>query len=164
MQNLELSEDVSMESTLSDSVVQEAIGAVIAFPLEATFRCPIRDLSYAMYTSWTRHLKSHPQLVSLRFKCRECNKDFSTRRAISIHYSKTHGRAIHEVATVGEYPCEFCDKAFPSQKSQSQHIRNQHAAEASVQRAALASTVISRFWTEYEHSLCYSPVRYVIQC
>ena len=142
-----------MESTMPDSVVEEAIEVVITFPLEATFKCPICDLSYAMHTSWTRHLKSHPEPVSLQFKCRECDKNFSTRRSVSNHYSKTHGTATPAIATVGDYPCNFCDKLFPSQTSQSQHIRNQHATETSVQRAALASAVVSNFWTDQEHSL-----------
>ena len=34
---------------MPDSVVEEAIEVVITFLLEATFECPICDLSYAMY-------------------------------------------------------------------------------------------------------------------
>ena len=65
MQNLELPEDISMGSTMPDSVVEEAIEVIITFSLEATLKCPICDLSYAMYTLWTRNLNSHAEPVSL---------------------------------------------------------------------------------------------------
>ena len=63
---------------------------------------------------------------------------------------KTHGKATtdrSESSTSGSHQCEFCEQFYPNKKSLSQHIRNQHPAEASDKRDQEASKVQPKNWT-----------------
>ena len=59
----------------------------------------------------------------------------------------------------GSFVCDFCDERFPSKKSVSQHVRNQHASEASNRRAAEAAQRPIRQWLDSEHALFLEALR-----
>ena len=58
------------------------------YPLSTTLKCPACHLSYALYSSWTRHLSvSHPSSeIHVIFVCADCSREFPTRRAVATHY------------------------------------------------------------------------------
>ncbi len=129
------------------------------------FKCPVCAASYKLYTSFTRHAEaSHPGALSFSFTCSSCSRPFTSKRAASIHFSKVHGaRPVCPATTTSEegarIPCLYCDDIFPSNRSVGQHIRCQHASEASNDRANEVSTVVQRGWTDSEHNLFLDAVR-----
>ena len=133
----------------------ESYSATILYPSQTVFTCPVCSSNYSIFSSWTRHLKSHTTArVDCKFKCSTCDKEYDSRRAVSSHHGKSHGAAqISRMSNSGEYHCEFCHQYYPSIKSRSQHIRNQHAAKARKQRASQASQQPSRQWSTQEHNM-----------
>ena len=128
----------------------------IQYPTQTVFTCPVCDVNYSIYPSWTRHLTTHPDAsITTSFRCSDCDCEFASRRSVSIHHSKSHGAAapVDRTLNSGDYQCEFCENHYPSKRSLSQHIHNQHAAAASEQRDLQASQATSRLWTPSEHSL-----------
>ena len=129
------------------------------------FKCPVCAASYKLYTSFTRHAEaSHPGALSFSFTCSSCSRPFTSKRAASIHFSKVHGaRPVCPATTTSEegarIPCPYYDDIFPSNRSVGQHIRCQHASEASTDRANEVSTVVQRGWTDSEHNLFLDAVR-----
>ena len=129
----------------------------IKYPDQSVFKCPICNTGYSIYSSWTRHLKTHPsEDIKVIFECSGCQKEYDNKKSISNHFTKTHGKASidrTESPTSGSHLCEFCKQFYPNKRSLSQHIRNQHPAEASDKRDQEASQVQSNNWTPQEHSL-----------
>ncbi len=125
------------------------------------FRCPVCSLSYKMFTSFTRHVaKKHPREVSFSFKCTQCDQPYRTKRSVSIHFAKAHlelsghpSALTDSPASAEELACEYCEERLPYKRSLGQHIRNQHAAEASHDSDLEAASHISRLWTDAEHAL-----------
>ncbi len=124
---------------------------------QSSFKCPICEVSFAVYSSWTRHLKTKHTEEGVRcvFCCDVCGREFESKRSAANHHSKTHGATSpgrrSEEADAGSFFCEFCSGHFPSERSVSQHIRNQHPAEASDQRATQAKQKEDRFWSPQDH-------------
>ena len=132
------------------------------------FRCPVCSVCYKMYTSFTRHLlQQHEGLVTLSFMCTHCTYTSSSKRSVSVHHSKTHhseraanqpgpstsGLSASAASESSIHQCSYCSEVLPSRRSLGQHIRNQHAAEASRDRAEAAANTTSRLWTPAEHAL-----------
>ena len=105
------------------------------------FRCPDCNTSFKVYTSFTRHLMQHHEgMVTLSFECAICSVVFSSKRSVSIHYAKAHSGAREAAHRAGgrapeSHVRQYCREPMPSKRSLGQHIRNQHAAEASKDRA-----------------------------
>ena len=133
--------------------------ATIIYPSQASYRCPVCELCYSVYSSWTRHLSTaHAETeITLNFKCDACDRSFVSRRAVANHHSKIHGKSTspsrRSTEEAGAFQCSFCQQRFPSKRSVAQHIRNQHPAEASEQRATQAANWEARYWTPREHQL-----------
>ena len=124
------------------------------------FRCPLCDVSFKVYTSFTRHLhQRHEGMLNLTFRCVVCSVTFPSKRSVSIHFGRSHSEARESLhAREGEvlqspHACCYCGEPCPSKRSLGQHIRNQHAAEASRDRARDAANQITREWTPAEHAL-----------
>ena len=141
----------------TDSTSTANFSVEVIYPKQNVFTCPVYNNSFSIYSSWTRHLsEKHPRTkIEKIFRCLDCERTFDSRRSISNHHSKTHGKATATARgnEAGEYICEFCDDHFPAKRSLGQHIRNQHAAEASHKRALeWQSTRINR-WSPEEHQM-----------
>ena len=130
----------------------------LAYPSQASYKCPVCNYCYSIYSSWTRHLTQvHPQAnISIKFQCDDCSKSYDNKRSISTHYSKSHGKpaaSSREGPDAGTLSCEFCQENFPSKRSVAQHIRNRHPEEASDKRAAQAANWEERYWSTGDHQL-----------
>ena len=132
----------------------------VKFPDQTVYTCPVCDSQYAIFSSWTRHLRNKHDLQSpLVFICSGCNLEFTSKKSATSHYNKEHGpsgpmgRAERTSLSAGNYLCDFCQEKFPNKRSKSQHIRNAHADKASEQRDLQATTSTSRYWTDAEHTL-----------
>ena len=133
----------------------------IVYPTQQTYRCPVYEVCFSIYSSWTRHTTAaHPDdVLDLHFSCSTCEMKFASRRSVANHHTKTHGKASAPTRSdedAGSVVCEFCEARFPSRRSMSQHVRNQHAAAASEQRAAQAATEEAgrrSLWTPHKHHL-----------
>ena len=117
---------------------------------QLTLKCPICDVCYSFYS---RHITAtHPDAeLHCQFKCTACEHEFLSRRSVAHHCTKIHGKFNSTSRTrqdAGTLVCEFCDDRF---RSMGQHIRNQHAAEASKQHDTQAATSAARFYTPREH-------------
>ena len=94
----------------------------INYPSQDTYKCPVCSSCYSIYSSWTRHLSSaHPDSkIDTKSKCDTCEQTFRTKRAVSNHHSKSHGKATSPpIASqeAGSFPCEFCQKSYLSKRS-----------------------------------------------
>ena len=81
---------------------------------------------------------------------------FDSKRSIANHYTRIHGKTTtppRNSQEAGSFSCDYCNKLYPSKRSLAQHIRNQHAEEASDQRATQAAKWEARYWTERDHQL-----------
>ena len=75
-----------------------------------------------------------------------------------MHFAKAHPghkKSTPEPTTSPEegFSCMYCSQVLPSHRSRGQHIRNQHAAEASRDRAREAALQVPREWAPSEHAL-----------
>ena len=130
----------------------------IKYPSQTVFSCPVCRRDYAIFSSWTRHLKnSHPSESFLfSFVCDTCGETFPSKRAAAQHHAHNHGPSRldrGDQTESGSFQCHFCGSYFPSKRSCSQHIRNQHPEEASDERDSSAAVAVSRFWSEEDHQL-----------
>ncbi len=130
----------------------------LSYPNQPSYKCPVCDLCYSVYSSQTRHISvNHPDFrILCQFQCDACDRVFESKRSVANHHSKVHGRTSPTPQSnpeAGSFICEFCEAGFPSKRSVAQHIRNQHAAEASDQRAARAAISVCRQWSLREHQL-----------
>ena len=99
--------------------------------------------------------------LNLSFRCGDCGRAFESRRSVSNHHSKTHGKVGQQPDrgnNAGRFVCEFCGDHFPTNRSLGQHIRNRHMAEASSQRTAEQRSV-QRLWSTEEHQRFVDTIR-----
>ena len=116
--------------------------------------CPVCEENYSLYSSWTRHLKKHQTItVQLKLQCSECEKVYESRKAISTHYSKTHG-AVHtdrsSTTSAGNFQCDFCDKYFPSKANTFETSMQLRQVMRNLEASQLPP---SRHWSKQEHAL-----------
>ncbi len=115
--------ELAAPPSLGDLLVEDELGAHppssgpqqvqcrITYPHQASHKCPICNLSYSLYSSWTRHLeKSHPEsVVRLTFICEVCAREFSSKRSAANHYTKSHQRLPPPPQPVGDFKCDYCE-------------------------------------------------------
>ncbi len=131
------------------------------------FGCPVCSISFRLFTSFTRHAANkHPGQVQFLFECALCKQSYATKRSVSIHHAKMHSaqrETIDRICSRNQTSspnssfeglrCPYCEDVVPSKRSLGQHIRNQHAAEASYDRDHDAQTIRpTREWSLDEHA------------
>ena len=123
---------------------------------QLTCKCPVCKTCYSVFThpgpGISRLVTRMPRL----FASSSAMPVTGSRRAVANHHSKSHGRAStprRAVQAAGSFNCEFCDERFPSKWSVSQHVRNQHASEASDRRTTEAAQRPTRQWLDLEDLL-----------
>ena len=107
--------------------------------------------NFYSYDSLVQHLRRCHGVVSFVHRCWQCWELFSNQRSCNSHLRKCRGmvgdatnscpvcrdqfhksfcseatREHCQEDTASAITCRYCDKTWPSQRSLSQHVRNQH--------------------------------------
>ena len=126
-------------TTAATAQSQRTVDFAITHPSQTRFVCPDCKLAYTSHNSLARHVGvSHSGLkLNISFKCALCDYTHASLKSTSCHFCLTHGAAVPPVAIAGsnEKWCPYCPRTFPSTRSCSMHIREQHMEQASAQRA-----------------------------
>ena len=102
--------------TLTESPCDEEDLSVIRvqFPDQTIYTCPVCDSQYAIFSSWTRHLRNkHDLKPTLVFVCSGWDLEFTNKKTVTSHYNREHGasglmgRFMRTSPSAGDYPCNF---------------------------------------------------------
>ena len=120
-----------------------SVNFVVTHPSQTRFECPACKLCYTTHNSLACHAAiSHAHLtLNISFKCALCDYANGKLRSTSNHFTTTHGATVPpaDIAGSNEKACPFCMQTFPSTRSCSMHIKEQHMKEASEQRVREAA-------------------------
>lgn len=87
-------------------------------------QCEFCEKSFSFKSNYILHLRTIHALKDL-YKCNKCGKRFEFRRQLAAH-----SRLKHVIVNAAErYPCDQCDRTFPTTANLQAHQVNMHSDE-----------------------------------
>ena len=124
---------------------------VVGVPWAAS-QCRLCGNWYTLAKDYIRHHEDAHPVASLRFRCDRCGSLSARWHGACVHYGKCRGPVA---SPPRGFPCQYCERRFPTQRGLTQHRNHQHPVERNEERAAdrparVLAVRASSVWTEGE--------------